>query len=141
MSTAVFGDFLDQAEWHIQAAARSLDETVDPTATPQLLRLVTSMSRHLDDRIPLYADGVIATADLRPWDRAIADSGAALHRAADSLTQGMAAARITGQQPAGDLGRFLDLAATSLTAGRDLLHTRPPLGAICRKAGRNGHRW
>lgn len=125
MTTAIFGDFLDQAERHLQAAAGSPSVAGDPVAAaPALLRLVSVMARYLDDRAPVYAAGVTArAADLQPWERAVADTGSALHIAADCLLQGITAARFPGQEPAGDLARRLSAAAMALTAGRDLLHT------------------
>jgi hypothetical protein len=78
----------------------------------------------LDDRAPVYAAGVtVQAADLQPRERAVVDTGGALHIAVDCLAQGITAARLTSQEPGANLARSLDAAATALMAGRDLLHT------------------
>jgi hypothetical protein len=124
MTTAVFGDFLDHGSQHLQAAARRPLTAVDlAPASPQLLRLLTALTRYLEDRSPVFAAGVIATADLHPWERAAIDASTALRRAAGSLTHGIDVAGISDQQPGGELARSLQAAAMSLTAGRDLLQT------------------
>ncbi|MGH3155766.1 MAG: hypothetical protein ACRDNF_04190 [Streptosporangiaceae bacterium] len=125
MTTAVFGDFLDQGGQHLQAAARSHSTAIDlAPASPQILQLITVLARYLEDRTPAYAAGVpAATTTLQPWEHTVVDLCTALRQATSSLTQGLAAAGISSQEPGGDLARHLEAAAISLTAGRDLLHT------------------
>jgi hypothetical protein len=125
MTAATFGDFLEQADAQLEAAAAcSHGPAGDPAAVAgTLARVVAAMARYLDDRVPAYAAGAITQADLQPWEHAVAGAGMALHHAALCLERATAAGHGHGRGSQGELGDHLAGAAASLVAGRDLLHT------------------
>ena len=122
--TAVLGDFLRPARAHITAAARSGSDLPLPArraVITQLDRLVTTMTRYLDDLV-LPADFTPAsTADT--WVRAALDGRRALRRAAASLHPAAAAVRDAGADDAHPAAGHLSAANSYLAAGRDLLQT------------------
>lgn len=124
MTAATFGDFLRQADEHLEAAVTSSEsQTADQVVTTRALgRLVAGMARCLDDRARYDVVEVVTRPGLRAWDRAAVDASAALRKAADCLDQGARTAEDRESGP-GDAARHLAAAATSLAAGRDLLHT------------------
>ena len=125
MTVVTFGDFLRQADEHLAAAAaRSQSETTDPAAVAwELRRVVGGMARYLEDRIPAYAAGAAGGIGMPPWERAVLDASTALRKAGDCLDLDADAASIRNQRPNDGVARWLAAAATSLTVGRDLLHT------------------
>jgi hypothetical protein len=121
-TTATFGDFLRQAGQHLDAAAPgSQDELADP-AVRELRRMVTGMTRFLDDRTPVDVIEAFSWTGLSVWERAVIDTRAALHQAASCLTEGIGVAGGAEGAPENQ-ARSLAATAASLAAGRDLLHT------------------
>ena len=132
MTSAVFGDFLASGREHLDAAVAAGDRQAAhlPAVVPPLHRLVATMSQYLEDLAP--CDEIEATnrTDLRAWERAVIDTGAALRIAADCLHRS-AAELGPGEpvrEPAPSPARQLADAAAELAAGRDLLHTHNMLG-------------
>jgi hypothetical protein len=124
MIPATFGDFLRQADGHLDAALAGWDQVADPAAAAcELRRVVTVMTRFLDDRIRVDVIEAAGRTDLNPWERATIDTRTALRQAADCLTQDSEIIDGTGSRPGRDPARSLAAAATCLTAGRDLLNT------------------
>jgi hypothetical protein len=125
MTVVTFGDFLRQADEHLAAAAAcSQSEKSNPAAVArELRRVVGGMARYLEDRIPAYAAGVAGGTGMPPWERAVIDASTALRKAGDCLNLDDDGASIRNQKPNDGVERCLAAAATSLTVGRDLLHT------------------
>jgi hypothetical protein len=127
--TAVLGDFLRPARAHITAAARSGGDLPLPArraVITELDRLVTTMTRYLDDLV-LPADFTPAsTADAEV--RAALDGRRALRGAAASLHPAAAAVREAGADHAHPAARYL-------SAGRDLLQTHFTTGTAGHPAG------
>jgi hypothetical protein len=134
--TAVLGDFLRPARAHITAAARSGGDLPLPArraVITELDRLVTTMSRYLDDLV-LPADFTPAsTANAEV--RAALDGRLALRRAAASLHPAAAAVRETGADDAHPAVGHLSSANSYLAAGRDLLQTHFTTGPAGQAAG------
>ena len=122
MPPVTFGDFLGQAEEHLQAAIASLGRTDLKQAgeSGELRRVVTALGRYLDDLVPADVIEAMGRTDLKPWDRASIDVRAALAEADACLSQVPAFA---GRPGINSTAQSLAAAAASLTAGRDLLHT------------------
>jgi hypothetical protein len=122
--TAVLGDFLRPARAHITAAARSGGDLSVPAkrgVIAELNRLVTTMSRYLDDVAP--PDDFTPASTANPQVRAGLDARLALRRAASSLHPAATAvleAMADNTHPA--VGH-LTAANDYLAAGRDLLQT------------------
>jgi hypothetical protein len=120
---AVFGDFLDAAREHLEAALVIDGEVPLPATARDLRRLVEIMSHYAEDLAPCDVIEAGSRDDLSPWERAIIDVGEALGMADGHLAR--AAAEIGDLAgttiPAG--ASHLSAAAASLAAGRDLLHT------------------
>jgi hypothetical protein len=90
--------------------------------TASLLHLVTVLARYVGDITPPLAEppGPQLTA-FGTWARATVEVQDSLASAATWLGHTGTGIRPPGGRPRSDLARRLDLAATSLTAGRDLL--------------------
>jgi hypothetical protein len=129
-----FGEFLGAASDHLEAAIDTDDHQVAdlPAVVPPLHRLVTILSRYIEDLAPCDEIEASDQTDLQVWERAIIDTGTALRIAADCLR------RSRGEddpgpgdpvtQPPPSQARHLADAAAALVAGRDLLHTHIMLG-------------
>jgi len=134
--TAVLGDFLRPARAHITAAARSGGDLPLPArraVITELDRLVTTMTRYLDDLV-LPADftpASTANANLR----AALDTRLALRRAAASLHPAAAALRETAADNTHPAAGHLSAANSYLAAGRDLLQTHFTTGPAGQPAG------
>jgi hypothetical protein len=130
MTVVTFGDFLRRADEQMAAAtACSQSETADPgVVVGELRRVVGGMARYLEDRVPRYAAGVAGGPGLAPWERAVVDAGTALRKAGDCLNVDVGAASIREHRLNYGVANCLAAAATSLTVGRDLLHTHLATG-------------
>lgn len=132
MTSTVFGDFLGAGRKHLEAAVAGRDrqDTCLPAVAPSLQRLVTIMSLYLEDLAPCDDIEAAGRTDLHVWERAVIDTGAALHIAADCLYRSAAdlSASEPVSEPAPSRARHLADAATELMAARDLLHTHVMLG-------------
>jgi hypothetical protein len=128
----VFGDFLDAADKHLKAAmAVGGPQLADlPAVVPALHRLVTVLSRSIEDLAPCDEVEAAGRTDLQALERAILDAGHALRTAADCLHRSGAEADPRSSRPARQppRARHLADAAAALAAGRDLLHTNIVLG-------------
>jgi hypothetical protein len=122
--TPVLGDFLRPARAHITAAARSGGHLPLPArraVITELERLVTTMTRYLDD-LDLPDDFTPAsTADAEL--RAALEARLAVRRAAASLHPAAAAVRDASADHAHPAAGDLSAANGYLAAGRDLLQT------------------
>jgi hypothetical protein len=122
--TAVLGDFLRPARAHITAAARSggnLSLPARRAVITELDRLVTTMTRYLDDLVLPDDFTPASTADAEV--RAALDGRRALRRAAASLHPAAAAVREAGADDTHPAAGYLSSANSYLAAGRDLLQT------------------
>jgi hypothetical protein len=134
--TAVLGDFLRPARAHITAAARSGAELPIPAkrgVLAELDRLVTTMTRYLDDLVLPDDFTPASTADAEL--RAALDARLALRRAAASLHPAAAAVRETGLDDAHPAIGYLSAANSYLAAGRDLLQTHFTTGPAGQPVG------
>jgi hypothetical protein len=124
MTGVTLGDFLRQADEHLEAAlAASGSQPPDQAATARELgRLVAVMAHCLDDRTPFSVTEVVTRTDLSPWDRAAVDASTALYNAADCLDKATAVSR-PASGPGDAPARCLAAAATALATGRDLMQT------------------
>ncbi len=125
--TATFGDFLDAASAHIDAACqhRELASGSVPAAAGELGRVIAALARYLAD-VPDSSRGDTQTA--AAWRRAAGDARLALTQAGAALRP----AADTAPVPPADgdpLTAHLSAAAAALTAGRDLLQTHFQPGA------------
>ena len=125
---ATFGDFLHAAHRALAggangpAPARGDVEEVSRS----LLRLVTIVGRYLQDMAATTPSQMPARTPVAagPWDRARGQAREALTNAAGyMLGPGAGGRRWPAAPSASPLARHLDQVTTSLTAGRDLLHT------------------
>ena len=73
MTSAVFGDFLDTADKHLKAAmAVGGPQLADlPAVVPALHRLVTVLSRSIEDLVPCDEVEAAGRTDLQALERAI----------------------------------------------------------------------
>jgi hypothetical protein len=120
-----FGDFADQASGHLDTALAFTDGDLSGgsvTATVREVGRVThALSRYLDDIAPYGEIEAITSQLLSRRMRSIVDARQALRLAAQQLGSGRADAGDLARADA--LTKHIAAAATSLTAGRDLLHT------------------
>jgi hypothetical protein len=130
MTAATFGDFLKRVDIQLEeASARSSSAAYDPAVVAGALgRVVAGMARYLYDRVPAYAAGAAGQVDLQPWEHAVTEAAMALHNAALYLDRAAASGRGEGPRSQGGPRDYLTAAATSLVAGRDLLHTHLTAG-------------
>jgi hypothetical protein len=126
-SQAVLGDFLTAAHRHLAAP---LTWTTTPApgrdieeVTSSLLRLITIIGRYATDITTAFGDQPERDAQPRDrWSRAAIETLDDLASASAALAYPNPATR-PADQATNTLARRIDVAATSLTAGRDLLHT------------------
>jgi hypothetical protein len=129
VTPTVFGDLLDAASEHLEAAITADDHRLadPPAVVPPLHRLVTILSHYIDDLTPCDEIEAVARTDLHVWERVIIDTGSALHIAADCLNRSGAGADPDPGDPVTQLppsqARHISDAAAALAAGRDLLYT------------------
>jgi hypothetical protein len=127
MPGAIFGAFLAAASEHMEdadAAVRANEPTWPATAAGELCRLVGVLARYCDDLAPCDAIEVLSRYDLRPWERAAIDAGAALNIAAGALHRAaLEMASHPARETASLAAQDLAAAAADLEAGRDLLYT------------------
>ena len=127
VAPAVFGDFLAAGRRHLEAAVAAGEPGAAalPAAVPSVHRLVVTMSLCLEDLAPCDEIEAAGRTDLHVWERAVADSGAAVRIAADCLHHSHLELGPAGpaRRACSARARYLDAAATELAAGRDLLHT------------------
>jgi hypothetical protein len=127
LTSAVFGDFLGAGRRHLEAAvaAGECEVAALPAVVPSVYRLVTVMCVYLENLASCDEIEAAGRTDLQAWERAVVDTGAALHIAADCLRHSILDLGPAGPPdgPAPSPARHLDAAATELAAGRDLLHT------------------
>jgi hypothetical protein len=130
MTAATCGDFLKQVDTQLEAAsARSWSAAADPAVVAGSLgRVAAGMARYLEDRVPAYAAGAAGQMDLQPWEHAVTEAAMALRKATHCLDRAAAAGRGEGPGSQGGPRDYLTAAATSLVAGRDLLHTHLTAG-------------
>ena len=136
MTEATLGDLLRSAGGHLDTAAglpdaALLDGSVI-AVTRQACRVVAAMSHYLDDIVPYSDYEKAARPRMEPWMRAAVDAREALTLVAanldpDASSPGSASGH--GAAAADPLEASLTRAATSLIAGRDLLHTHFVTGA------------
>ena len=139
---AIFGDFATAASAYLDQAgpvasrgkaARAIQ--VDEF-TRSLSGVLAVMARYLGDiTAPVIGLSARNRTLLTPWARAGIEAREALQNAAALLqASGTETSRSGQEHPAGPAGYGLDVAAASLTAGRDLLHTHLATGP-------DGARW
>jgi hypothetical protein len=122
MTAVTFGEFAGQVDQRLAAALACHPGQADPVAAArELRRVIGRLARYLDDRAPAYAIESLSTADMPPWQRAVVDARTALRWAASSLRDD--SETIDGPGSGEVLAGCLGEAATSMMAGRDLLHT------------------
>jgi hypothetical protein len=131
---ATFGDLLHAAHRALAGGADMPSPTHGDVGevSRSLLRLVTIFGRYLQDiaTTPSDVPGA-APVSTGPWDRARGQAREALTNSAGYLIgPGTSGRRWPAAPSASPLAQCLDQVATSLAAGRDLLHThfctRPP---------------
>ena len=130
MTAAItLGELLDLAIGHLNAALTGWDQEPGNPApvARQLHRVVSVMTRYMDDLTPWDEAEALGRTDLTSWQRAAVDITAALHTAADSLDYGVTGRGDDGLPGAISPSRRLADAASALIAGRDLLHTHQAL--------------
>jgi hypothetical protein len=124
----VLGDFLGAAHRHLDGPAdwtstaapgRDIEEV-----TGSLLRFITITTRYVGDVIAVFDEVTGSSDSMRTaWPFAAADVLAALYGASAALGLETPSARPPADRLANGLARRLDVASTSLAAGRDLLQT------------------
>ena len=124
---ATFGDFLHAAHRALAGGTGGPSPTHGDVGevSRSLLRLVTIFGRYLQDMAttPSQVPGRTPVS-AGPWDRARGQAREALTNSAGYLIgPGTSGRRWPAAPSASPLAQCLDQVATSLTAGRDLLHT------------------
>src|SRR6266702_1967530 len=125
--TATFGDMAGRAGHHLDAAitgpATVLSGEAAIAAGHELHRLALTLSRYLRDVAPYDEVEAVTSQDLPGWVPAAVGAREALQLAAASLRTDSAPGDAPGAEPTDSTVAHLAAAATSLSAGRDLLHT------------------
>jgi hypothetical protein len=121
MSQVTFGDIIQVAERHLDAAEESLGEVTHAAAPVRALyRLVTVIARSLNGRGPLAIEAATGTG-FGSWQLAAAHLQEALRQAAQAIGTASEHAGEPGQGNPVRCARQLARTAAALTAGHDLL--------------------
>ena len=132
MMQVTFGDLLDAAERHFDAAEQALGEIIrGEQAVRALNRLVLAAARIIDEHAPdpvEAAGGAAVTA----WQHAAADLREAMLQAAEHIARADESLDGSARQRPDRCTRHLAHAAQALIGAQDLLrsHTTPGLGGV-----------
>lgn len=138
MAAATFGDLLEVATSHLEAAVIYGDQgTSSPhAAAQQLHRLISVMTRYMGDITPWDEAEALGRTDLTSWQHAAVDITEALHLAGDAL-QGITNLHGQDGESVAPPADHLADAITAMLAGRDLLHTHQTASPDGLTAGRS----